>query len=91
MAARVSITPAGPGRYEVEVRDGPERTHHVVELPPELLSELGEGVEEQEVVRVSFDYLLEREPAGSILARFSLAVIERYFPGYRAELGRRLG
>lgn len=38
------------------------------------------GVED--LVRRSFEFLLEREPAGSILASFELSVIARYFPEY---------
>jgi hypothetical protein len=30
----------------------------------------------------SFEFLLEREPASSILSQFALPVIERYFPEY---------
>ncbi len=35
------------------------------------------------LVRASFRFLLEREPVGSILSRFGLSDIERYFPEYR--------
>jgi hypothetical protein len=44
----------------------------------------------REVVRESFVFLLEREPPGSILGSFDISVIERYFPGYRKEITRRL-
>ena len=39
----------------------------------------------------SFEFLLEREPATSILRRFSLHVIGDYFPDYGAEMRRRAG
>jgi hypothetical protein len=42
------------------------------------------------VVRESFHFLLEREPATSILRQFSLSDISRYFPEYPSELERRL-
>ncbi len=42
------------------------------------------GVED--LVRRSFDFLLEREPPSSILGRFDLSVIERYFPDYDQQL-----
>ena len=45
----------------------------------------------ERVVRASFEFLLEREPASSILPEFSLDVIGRYFPEYEDELARRLG
>jgi hypothetical protein len=56
---------------------------------------LGEGLELRDddlerVVRESFRFLLERERATSILARFSLGDISHYFPEYRDELARRL-
>ena len=38
----------------------------------------------------SFVFLLERESRESILRRFELPVIERYFPEYPTEIGRRL-
>jgi hypothetical protein len=43
-----------------------------------------------DLVRASFEFLLEREPATSILHEFSLDVISRYFPGYPAEIRARL-
>ena len=40
-------------------------------------------------MRQSFAFLLEREPAGSILPRFDLTVIGRYFPEWREEMRSR--
>ena len=45
----------------------------------------------EELVRASFLFLLEREPKESILRRFELPVIERYFPDYPAVIASRLG
>ena len=36
----------------------------------------------EQLVRRSFDFLLEREPNTSILRQFELPVIARYFPEY---------
>ena len=41
-------------------------------------------------MRESFLFLLEREPASSILSEFSLDVIPNYFPEYIEELPGRL-
>jgi hypothetical protein len=38
-------------------------------------------------LQASFEFLLEREPASSILSRFALPVIERYFPEYPRVVG----
>lgn len=77
--------------FDVRVRDGGREHSYRVEVPkaiaggPDLV---GEDLER--VVRESFVFLLEREPATSIMAEFSLDVITRYFPDYPAELARRL-
>jgi hypothetical protein len=41
------------------------------------------------LVRASFEFLLEREPVGSILSRFDLAEIAGYFPEWRAQMRSR--
>jgi hypothetical protein len=41
-------------------------------------------------VEESFRFLLEREPKESILRRFNLTVISRYFPEYEREIKTRL-
>lgn len=87
----LSISGAGPGRFTVEVREGASATTHAVEASPATLEGLGLGtVDPERVVRESFVFLLEREPAASIMRQFSLDVIPRYFPEYRDELRRRL-
>jgi hypothetical protein len=42
------------------------------------------------LVSESFAFLLAREPADSILRRFDLSVISRYFPEYLDEMGASL-
>jgi hypothetical protein len=51
---------------------------------------LAPGRAAAELIRTSFEFLLEREPPESILRRFDVSVISRYFPEYRAEMVRRL-
>ena len=51
---------------------------------------LAPGVDVAELVRESFLFLLEREPPGSILPRFDLPVIARYFPDYEGAIRTRL-
>ena len=43
-----------------------------------------------ELVRVSFEFLLEREPRESIMRQFELPIIGRFFGDYRDEMLRRL-
>ena len=91
MAADISVSRLAPREFRVQVREGGRETTRQVTVPERLGEqlELRDGPLEQ-VVRESFRFLLEREPASSILARFSLSDISRYFPEYRDELARRL-
>ena len=80
--AQIAVTPLAKREFEVTV-DGSSR--HRVGVPERF----GDSDLER-VVRVSFEFLLEREPASSIIREFSLDVIARYFPEYEVELPRRL-
>jgi hypothetical protein len=42
----------------------------------------GKGGSIDEMVRRSFEFLRDREPAGSILASFQISDIKRYFPDF---------
>ena len=44
----------------------------------------------ERLVRAAFAFLLEREPASSILRSFDLPVIGRYFPGWEDDVRERL-
>ena len=86
--AQITVTRQADGTFHVQA---PAGTSHQVSLPAGFPASLGCGhVEPGELVRASFEFLLEREPATSILHEFSLDVISRYFPGYPAEIRARL-
>lgn len=81
----------GPREFEVRVREGERETGHRVTVPEDLIRELRLPEDDLErVVRESFRFLLEREPASSILPEFSLDVIPTYFPEFKEELPKRL-
>jgi bifunctional DNA-binding transcriptional regulator/antitoxin component of YhaV-PrlF toxin-antitoxin module len=87
--AEISITATGERQFDVQVII---TTRHVVTVPAGLLEDLGLAEADSEaVVRESFRFLLEREPAQEILDEFSLDDISRYYPQYRAKLRRALG
>jgi len=76
----------------VRVIEGKTETLHRVTLKTEDYERLAKDkVEPAELVRRSFEFLLENEPKESILARFDLSVIGRYFPQFEREIKRRLG
>jgi hypothetical protein len=80
----------GPATFHVEVRDGAITTAHTVALPPDLPATLGWAAgDDNELIEAAFAFLLEREPATSILRRFSLEVIGDYFPDFPRAMARR--
>jgi hypothetical protein len=72
------------------VREGKGETKHRVTMRPELFDRLARGHTPEEVIDAAFRFLLEREPKESILARFDVSVISRYFPEFERELPRYL-
>jgi len=52
------------------------------------LDRWGRGRSAEDLVRESFQFLLEREPKESILREFTLSVITRYFPDYEKAITR---
>ena len=85
---------AGEGGWTCDVRVGPdgrESKHLVTVTPGELARFAPCAAEPTRLVERSFEFLLEREAKESILARFSLSTIERYFPEYTRVIAGRLG
>lgn len=88
----IAANPAQDGwTCEVQVDDTGRRTHHTVTVSNSELARWGGGSGVETLVRRSFDFLLEREPATSILPRFELSAIQRYFPEFDREIRRRDG
>ncbi len=89
--SEIHITALEPGSFGVEVREGENATHHRVTIPQDMPLDLGvPEVDHERLVRESFAFLLEREPATSILSEFALPDIGRYFPEYTEDIRARL-
>ncbi|HZU73841.1 MAG TPA: hypothetical protein VE990_13815 [Acidimicrobiales bacterium] len=85
--ASVQVSRQGDGTFRVDVGAEGTSTRHVVSVAAGYQAELGwAGVRTEALIEASFGFLLQREPATSILTRFSLDQIERYFPEYRREM-----
>ena len=90
--ASIAVNDLHDGTFRVEVREGSSRTTHTVTVDDAYARKLtGGAVPAAELVRRSFEFLLEREPKESILDTFALPVIARYFPEYEREIRGRLG
>ena len=80
--AAISIESSGGSVYRVVVEQGRNKTTHEVTVTPEDVARYSPNATPERLLEASFEFLLEREPASSILSRFALPVIERYFPEY---------
>ena len=80
----VHVSAAGGDAFTVRVGD---RTTHTVTAPEASLRRLLRAGEtpEQGIARV-FAYLLDREPPESILSRFGVDDVARYFPTFWSDM-----
>ena len=75
----------------VTVREGGSQTTHQVGVPEDIYQKLTQGkISKAECVRTAFRFLLDRESKESILSKFDLPVISRYFPEFEREFSKYL-
>jgi hypothetical protein len=80
-----------PLAFEVVVREGKGETRHQVTMARATCERLAASEHAPErVVEAAFSFLLDREPKESILGRFDVTVISRYFPEFERELPKYL-
>ena len=73
-------------KFEVIIY-GDKQTKHLVSLSDELYFSLtSKKISKKELLKYSFQFLLEREPNTAILSSFDLIQISKYFPEYFTEL-----
>ncbi|PPD00913.1 MAG: hypothetical protein CTY36_10130 [Methylocystis sp.] len=80
------IEDGDPLVFEVKLRDQGGETQHRVTLSRKDLLRLGGGADAQKCIDAAFRFLLDREAKESILARFDMSVIARYFPEFEQKL-----
>jgi hypothetical protein len=88
----VDCTADGDG-WSCRVRVGGDAaaTEHTVSVSRDELARYAPGhADPGRLVRASFQFLLEQEPRESILRRFELTAIERYFPTYPRDIVSRV-
>jgi hypothetical protein len=75
----------------VTVDEGGSSTSHTVEFSKSYYEKLTSGDHPPEVlVERSFEFLLDREPKESIMRKFNLTVINRYFGEYESTIPNML-
>jgi hypothetical protein len=83
----IEIEKKNQNEFVVLVREKESQSQHLVTLDDDYHHLLTQGkITKEELVRKSFQFLLQREAKESILGRFDLRVIKRYFPEYEDEM-----
>ena len=83
----VNVSKIDEKTFQVTVEEGSSSSSHRVTVPDEYYQKLTGGkISKEELVKKSFDFLLERESKGSIMGSFELSIISRFFPEYESEI-----
>ena len=87
MPAEIIVQSENETRFEITVREGASETRHIVTVEPDYARKLsGRKTSVEDVVRRSFEFLLEGERKESSLRSFDLKDISRYFPEYERSI-----
>ena len=89
--AQITVIPQSDTHYLVTVSDSASSTTHQVTVTSDHLARYAPaGTSPEKLLHASFDFLLERESKESILSKFDLSVIERYFPEFPRQIRKLL-
>jgi len=76
------ITELSMDKFEITVK-ADQLTKHIVTITDQMLLNLTNNkISKKELLNFSFNFLLEREANTSILSKFDIIVISKYFPEY---------
>ena len=79
----IDVERKGENEFLVVVKEGQSKSEHTVTIDQEYYNRLiGGAISKEKLIEESFKFLLDRETKESILRRFNLKVINRYFPEY---------
>jgi len=82
----IKVETVGGSTYRVTLAEAGSSTICEVTASSADVDRLGGGGNPEKLIEASFRFLLDREPKESILSRFDLSVISRYFPEYPARI-----
>ena len=87
---RIDVVRQNSDTFEVTVKANNPTVHTVTVKDGYYQKLTGGKVSPERLIEKSFEFLLERESNTSILSRFDLTVIARYFPEYEQIIAIRL-
>ncbi len=83
----IEVKRKGGQEFVVTIKERDTKTEHVVTLDDEYYQHLTDGeITREELIEISFEFLLGKEPKESILSRFNLRIINNYFPEFEKEI-----
>ena len=78
----ILVEEVSPNNFKVVVNQGSTTEHHVIANKDFLNQFTKYNISPENIVKHSFEFLLDREPNTSILRKFDITVISNYFPEY---------
>ena len=73
--------------FMVTIEKEGSSSEHTVSLEEDYYKNLTDGkTSKEELIRKSFEFLLEHESKESILSEFNLRIIKNYFPEYEEKI-----
>jgi len=82
----INVKKINENTFEVTVEESLTTTHRV-QLSDEYYNQLtGQVVSREELIKKSFEFLLQRESNTVILSQFDLPVIQSYFSNYEESI-----
>ena len=83
----IKVSTIRENEYKVTVEQEGSSTTHTVTCDDKYYEKLTQRkIQKEELIKKSFEFLLQREPKESILRKFDLKVIGRYFPEYEKKI-----
>jgi len=83
----IEIKKKSDQEFMVSVEEGETRTDHTLTLDDAYYRYLTNGeISKEELIKRSFEFLLEKESKESILSKFDLKVIKNYFSDYEEKI-----
>ncbi len=79
----ISIEEINENTFEVKISDSGETVHKVTVTNEDSLELTENKLSKEELLRLSFKFLLTKEPKELILPRFNIMIIANYFPDYK--------
>jgi hypothetical protein len=87
--ANIEVIALDDTQYQVTIVGRSTTSHHVT-VKAAYAVQLTQGrMSTTDLVKQSFEFLLQREPNTSILRNFDLSVIAHYFPEYEQTIKQR--